>query len=187
CPENPKISRILIRLPWVAASVYQATALQDKYQAAVAIAASDAEALQPFHTLSSAVFWRMSYFWSYGRQDRATNEALQLARQTSLPGGPQYFCGLILYRRASRADLQEARAALEAGLGNAIIDLVRCCLLADLEGPRPALEAYRQMVARGLEARYQLLSYTVLFLLGRKYPAQEASRHDRGRCCNLRL
>jgi serine/threonine protein kinase len=164
----------------LAAHVYKAAGMDEKYRRAMTLALKDVEALEPFKQLPDAAYVRTFHYWYFGQKDRTLDELRVLSQRLDTPA-VCYPYALLLSWRGSPADFQEVRRIFKRSPRIAPLVILNCLAVAELEGREAALEFYPREIPRNTDGTSRVFLDTIPLLLGKSDLARAVSRADRER------
>jgi hypothetical protein len=178
--DNPAALWVSLNAHMAKAGVHEHRDQPDQRRAEMELAGKDADALRPFTALPEAVVYR----WLYFREMRREEEVLEELRLASERTDHVYvtFCyAQTLYRRGRPGDLEEALRLLQTRPGT-YNDRLLPFLLAEHDYPAKhawparALKACEDFAARVEDGVAVMDAQAVMYLLGKKGDAIEASK-----------
>jgi tetratricopeptide (TPR) repeat protein len=179
--KNPAALWVSLGAHLAKAGVHEHRREPDQRRAELELARKDADALKPFTALPEAVVYRWLYFREVGREEEVLEELRRASKETDHTY-VNFYCAVTLYRRGQRSDLEEALRVLERRPGT-YNDRLLPFVLAELDYPNKqhdwparALKAYEGYTARTQDGAAVMDTQAVLYLLGRKGDAVEASK-----------
>jgi tetratricopeptide (TPR) repeat protein len=145
------------------------------------LAGQDADLLKRRTALPDAVVYRWLYYREVGREEEVLDELRRASKETDHMFVNRY-CAMALYRRGQRSDLEEALRVLEKR-PDTYNDHLLPFVLAELDNakkqhdwPARALKAVEDYTKRTQDGVAVMDCQTVLYLLGMKKEAVEASK-----------
>jgi serine/threonine protein kinase len=178
--NNPAALWVSLEAHLAKAGVHEHREELKQRQAELELAGKDADALKRFTALPEAVVYRWMYLREVGREEEVLDE-LRLASEKTDHVYATFCCALTLYRRGQPGDFEEALRVL-GRRPHTYNDRLQPFVLAehdypDKHGwPARALKASEDYAASAQDGLAIMDTQRVLYLLGKKGDAVEASK-----------
>jgi hypothetical protein len=178
--DNPAALWLSLNAHLAKAGVHEHRDQPDQRRAELELAGKDADTLKPVTALPEAVVYRWLYFREMGREEEVLEE-LRLASERTDHVYVTFCYALTLYRRGRPGDLEAALRVLQTRPGT-YNDRLLPFLLAEHDYPAKhawparARKAYEDFAARAEDGVAVMDAQAVLYVLGKKGDASEASK-----------